>query len=113
MFSLYAHNTLVNNLYEYGFLGVAGALWLWLSMLAAALRVRHPQRGMLVGAHVSFIVLNMSTMPMWMIEGNLLYGLICGYTFYLLSLQGRKPVQTRPPTAGTQQALELEQRPSV
>ena len=114
VFPLYAHNTLINNLYEYGFLGVAAALWLWLSMLAAALRVRHPQRGMLVGAHVSFIVLNMSTMPMWMIEGNLLYGLICGYTFYLLSLQGgRRPAQTRPHTARNHPALELEQRPSA
>ena len=114
VFSLYAHNTLINNLYEYGFLGVAGALWLWLSMLAAALRVRHPQRGMLVGAHVSFIVLNMSTMPMWMIEGNLLYGVICGYTFYLLSLQGgRKPVQQTPLAARSRPALELGERPNV
>src|SRR5262249_38752424 len=46
VFPLYAHNTLVSSLYEYGFWGVIGDLWLWFSMLAAALRVRHPQRGM-------------------------------------------------------------------
>ena len=107
VFPLYAHNTLVNYLYEYGLVGVAGLLFLWLSMLAAALRVRHPHRGVLVGAHLSFLVLNMSTMPMWMIEGNILYGVICGYTFYLLSLKRQAPDQVAgaetvpPPLART------------
>jgi hypothetical protein len=87
LFPHYAHNTLVNYLYEYGLVGVVVLLWVWLSMLASALRVRHPHAGVLVGAHLSFIVLNMSTMPMWMVEGNILYGIICGYTLYLLSLQ--------------------------
>lgn len=92
-FPLYAHNTLVNYLYEYGVVGVVVLLWVWFSMLASALRVRHPQAGVLVGAHLSFIVLNMATMPMWMIEGNILYGMICGYTLYLLSLQRRQAAQ--------------------
>jgi hypothetical protein len=35
----------------------------------------------------------MATMPMWMIEGNILYGLICGYTLYLLSLQKKQAAQ--------------------
>lgn len=90
-FPLYAHNTLVNYLYEYGVVGVFVILWVWMSMLVSALRVRHPQGGVLVGAHLSFIVLNMATMPMWMVEGNILYGLICGYTLYLLSLQRNQP----------------------
>lgn len=90
-FPLYAHNTLVNYLYEYGVVGVFVILWVWMSMLVSALRVRHPQGGVLVGAHLSYIVLNMATMPMWMVEGNILYGLICGYTLYLLSLQQKKP----------------------
>ena len=94
-FPLYAHNTLVNHLYEYGMVGVAGVLYLWLSMLVAALRVRHPARGILVGAHVSFLVLNMATMPMWMVEGNILYGVICGYTFHLLSLQAPREAPAR------------------
>jgi hypothetical protein len=85
VFPKYAHNTLVNYLYEYGIVGVFVLLYVWFSMLGAALRVRHPHRGVLVGAHLSFLVLNMSTMPMWMIEGNMLYGIICGYTLYLLT----------------------------
>lgn len=90
-FPLYAHNTLVNYLYEYGVVGVVILLWVWGSMLVSALRVRHPQGGVLVGAHLSYIVLNMATMPMWMVEGNILYGLICGYTLYLLSAQRQQP----------------------
>ncbi|MBL8545042.1 MAG: O-antigen ligase family protein [Hyphomonadaceae bacterium] len=90
-FPLYAHNTLVNYLYEYGAVGVVVILWVWMSMLVSALRVKHRQGGVLVGAHLSYIVLNMATMPMWMVEGNILYGLICGYTLYLLSLQKRQP----------------------
>jgi hypothetical protein len=81
----YAHNTLVNTLFEYGVLGVLAVLFCWSSMLAAALRVRHPNKTQLVAAHVSFLVLNMGTMPMWMIEGSALYGVICGYTLYLLA----------------------------
>lgn len=90
VFPLYAHNTLVNYLYEYGIVGVVVILWVWFSMLAAALRVRHPRAGVLIGAHLSYLVLNMATMPMWMVEGNILYGIICGYTLYLLSLQNTK-----------------------
>ncbi|QGZ94044.1 O-antigen ligase family protein [Terricaulis silvestris] len=94
---VYAHNTLIGALYEYGLVGLAGLLFLWLSMLAAALRVQHRQRGVLVGAHMTFLLLNMSTMPMWMIEGNILYGIICGYTLYLLSLQSRAQARVSQP----------------
>ncbi|PZO54461.1 MAG: hypothetical protein DCF16_05160 [Alphaproteobacteria bacterium] len=96
IFPLYAHNTLVNYLFEFGIVGVVGVLFLWFSMLGAAFRVRHHHRPVLIGAHFMFLTLNMSTMPMWMIEGNMLYGIICGYTLYLLSLQGRTP-QTQTP----------------
>ncbi len=57
-------------------------LWSW--MFICALRVKHGPKGKLLAAHASFLLLNMATMPHWTIEGNLLYGIICGYTFYLL-----------------------------
>jgi len=98
-FRAYAHNTLVNFLYEYGPIGVAALIYLWISMLAAALRVRHGHRNLLIGAHISFLLLNMATMPMWMIEGNILYGLICGYTLFLLHQQRKAPAQTPTPAA--------------
>jgi len=83
LYTVYAHNTLVSSLYEYGVVGVAGILLLWITMLYCALRAKHGPRGKLIAAHVSFFVLNMATMPHWMIEGDILYGIICGYTLYL------------------------------
>ena len=93
-FRTYAHNTLVCTLYEYGIVGVFAMLFLWLSMLAAAFRIRHPQRNVMIGAHVSFLLLNMATQPMWMLEGNILYGVLCGYTLFLLQQKQAPRAQT-------------------
>ena len=78
----YAHNTLVSTLYELGIVGVAAMLLLWLWMLAIAASATGPLRLILTSAHLSFFLLNMATMPFWMIEGLLLYGLLCGFTIY-------------------------------
>ncbi|HWA47607.1 MAG TPA: hypothetical protein VG742_04995 [Dongiaceae bacterium] len=82
LFPVYAHNTLVSSLYEYGVIGVVAISLLWVWMLVAALRLKDGPKGKLVAAHLSFFLLNMATMPHWMIEGNILYGIICGYTLY-------------------------------
>ena len=109
-FTHYAHNTLVSALYEYGLLGVAAHAFLWGAMLTAALRVRDEVRSKLVAAHLSFIFLNMATMPHWMIEGNILYGLICGFTFYYAlsggaqSPNGSTGARTATPVAATRRA---------
>lgn len=89
----YAHNTLISTLYELGTLGVAAMLLLWLWMFTIALTTSGPTRITLVLAHLGFIVLNMATMPMWMIEGLLFYGLLCGFTVYarLNRRAGEKP----------------------
>ena len=100
--NIYAHNTLISSLYEYGVVGVAGILLLWATMLYCALRAKHGPRGKLIAAHVSFFILNMATMPHWMIEGDILYGIICGYTFYLYFGSETVPLATR--TAAVQKA---------
>jgi hypothetical protein len=82
IFPVYAHNTLVSFLYELGILGVFAISFLWGTMLWVALKAPPPQRSLLVAGHISFIMLNMSTMPHWQIEGNILYGLLCGYTLF-------------------------------
>jgi hypothetical protein len=91
-FPVYAHNTLVSTLYEYGIVGVGAMIVLWGWMFVAALRVKRGPKGKLLAAHASFLLLNMATMPHWTIEGNLLYAIICGYTFYLLLGPAPKPV---------------------
>lgn len=78
----YAHNTLVSTLYELGTAGVAAMMLLWLWMLAIALSIPGPMRLTVVMAHLGFFLLNMATMPFWMIEGLLFYGLLCGFTIY-------------------------------
>ena len=84
----YAHNTLVSTLYELGVLGVAAMLLLWSWMVFLAATARTPARFTLVMAHLGFFLLNMATMPFWMIEGLLFYGLLCGFTVHA-NLQGR------------------------
>lgn len=91
-FPVYAHNTLVSTLYEYGIVGVVSMIVLWAWMFVAALRVKRGPKGKLLAAHASFLLLNMATMPHWTIEGNLLYGIICGYTCYLLLGPATRPL---------------------
>lgn len=81
VFQVYAHNTVISQLYEYGVAGVVAIILLWSTMLFCAVRAQGP-RGKLLAAHGSFFILNMATMPHWLIEGNILYGIICGYTLY-------------------------------
>lgn len=79
-FRIYAHNTVVSFLYELGVLGVAALLWLWISMFLLALKASPTVRPTLIAGHASFFLLNMATMPHWQLEGNIFYGLLCGYT---------------------------------
>lgn len=100
----YPHNTLVSYLYEYGWVGVLVVLYFWGSMVWYATRIEGDQRVNVIAAHISFFVLNMATMPLWQIEGNIFYGLLCGYTLYQvrqtearqrLAEAARKPVGPR------------------
>jgi hypothetical protein len=80
-FGLYAHNTLISYLYEFGFIGTLLLVLVWISMIVRACSVADwTLRGQLVSTHIGFILLNMATMPFWMIEGLIFYGLLCGYT---------------------------------
>jgi len=108
-FPVYAHNTLVGTLYEYGIAGVMAMLVLWSWMFICVLRVKHGPKGKLLAAHASFLLLNMATMPHWTIEGNLLYGIICGYTFYLLLGPATKAVPRLVPNT----ALAPMTRPNI
>lgn len=78
----YPHNTLVAHLFEFGWIGVAATVFLWASMLYYACKAEGPVRSRLIAAHLSFALLNMATMPHWMIEGNIFYGILCGLTLY-------------------------------
>jgi hypothetical protein len=108
VFQVYAHNTLVSGLYEYGPVGVVALLYLWLSMLSAALKVRRGPRALLVAAHLSFMILNMATMPHWMIEGDILYGFIVGYTLYFLYRPQSVTVGSQKPAVNQANARKID-----
>jgi hypothetical protein len=99
VFPFYAHNTLVSSLYELGIAGVVAVIFLWSWMFALAFRIREGPRLRIIAAHLSFLVLNMATMPMWMIEGMIFYGLLCGYTVYCYqrSRAPRRSIGNREP----------------
>ena len=76
----YAHNTLISFLYEMGVAGVVAILLLWGTMFWLAWSTDERSRNLLLGGHLSFLVLNLATMAHWQVEGNILYGLLSGYT---------------------------------
>jgi hypothetical protein len=83
-FGVYAHNTIVSYLYEFGLVGAALVILVWLAMLGRTFRARDwTLRGQLVCTHIGFILLNMATMPFWQIEGLIFYGILCAYTVVL------------------------------
>jgi len=97
-FDRYAHNSFISYLFEYGLLGVA-ALTLLLSVgLLLSIQTRPGQRAELVAAHVSFILLNQATMPMWQIEGLILYAILWGFTMegHYARVAGTAPPRAEP-----------------
>lgn len=81
-FGTYPHNSLIAYLYELGWVGVILLVILWTWMLIHAWRVKTSARPRLLAGHASFFLLNLATMPHWMVEGNIFYGILCGYTLY-------------------------------
>lgn len=92
VFGLYAHNTLVSYLYEFGLAGTALIVFIWLAMIVRAFWIEDwALRGQLVCTHIGFILLNMATMPFWQIEGLILYALLCGYTYSASTVRALAP----------------------
>lgn len=104
--AIYAHNSLVSYLYEYGLIGVLLLLALWGQTFILLRRAGHrAMRRHLALCHCGFILLNMATMPLWSIEGLLWYGLLCGASLGLrrselpqedLHLSSRRARSLRP-----------------
>ncbi|KRA84446.1 O-antigen ligase family protein [Altererythrobacter sp. Root672] len=80
-FEIYAHNTFVGMLFDGGLLGVGAiATLLGTGFVLAARSGEFAPR--LLAAHLSFLLLNMATMPFWLIEGLILYGYLWGHTMH-------------------------------
>jgi len=82
VFTRYAHNTFVSSLYEIGAVGLASIIVLFVSNFTFAFGSVPEHRLPIVSAHLGFLILNMATMPLWLIEGNILLALTLAYTLH-------------------------------
>jgi hypothetical protein len=95
-FGVYAHNTLVSYLYEFGMAGAALVVMIWVAMATRALAIEDwSLRWQVFCAHLGFVLLNMATMPFWMVEGLILYGVLCAYTVWLVPVRAKRPLVRR------------------
>lgn len=81
-FKLYAHNTFVNAIFSYGLIGLLLTLYLLAYNLILSCKIQDfSLRVILISCHIGFFLLNLSTMPLWQIEGLIVYGIIVGFTW--------------------------------
>jgi hypothetical protein len=79
---LYAHNTFVSYLYEFGVVGLVFLLLFFATQTAiAAQAVPLALAARLVAAFGGFIIANLATMPLWLIEGLILLALLCALSW--------------------------------
>jgi len=83
VFPKYAHNTFVSFYYELGWLGLALLLWMFLKLFHYLFQIKvENQKPLLLGAGLTFLTLNLSTMPLWQIEGVFLLAMILSASLY-------------------------------
>jgi len=79
VFPKYAHNTYVSYLYEYGLIGLLTFLFAAASFVVQAMRIKNKQFAwMLCSSMVGFLIMNFATMPLWNIEGLILFAILIG-----------------------------------
>jgi hypothetical protein len=111
-FGLYAHNTLISYLYEFGIIGTVLLVMTWIAMIVRSCRTRDwTLRGQLVCTHLGFILLNMATMPVWMLEGLIFYGVVCGFTLAVTEPAAQHAARPQRQRLHPVSARPLRQRP--
>ena len=80
-FPKYAHNTYVSFLFEYGAFGLLCFLLAVTGFLKQSLRIKNRRYSlMLFSSMVGFLIMCFATMPLWNIEGLILYAILIGNT---------------------------------
>ena len=79
---VYAQNTLLTTLVEFGLFGVIAVIAYWTMLLMLAVRAAAGIRSSLVAVNVGLIILNQSTMPMTLLEGLQVYAVVGGLAAY-------------------------------
>tara|TARA_R110001583_G_scaffold76621_1_gene209438 strand:+ start:301 stop:1590 length:1290 start_codon:yes stop_codon:yes gene_type:complete len=89
LFTYYAHNAYVSYIYEYGYVGITLFLGMNLYLLKQALKNQSKVLGRkLFFSVLGIMVMSLSTMPLWNIEGLICYALIAGAIF----AKGQAPI---------------------
>jgi hypothetical protein len=77
VFHIYAHNTYISYLYEYGYVGLCAFAVFIVSIFVNTLKIENAiLRFMLLGSLLGFLTMNLATMPLWNIEGLITLAII-------------------------------------
>ncbi|MGB7406689.1 MAG: hypothetical protein WA906_13450 [Pacificimonas sp.] len=101
-FKVYAQNTFLSYLYEFGVFGAFAVAALLIAMAIAAVKASGGMAARLLAAHAGFLLINLSTMPFWIIEGLLFYALLCALTLHYA--YRASAVRSRAPLTGAMAA---------
>ena len=100
-FKLYAHNTFVSYLYEYGLLGLLMFLFLCVSTVIQTLNMNDSAlRKLMLLSFLGFLAMNMATMPLWNIEGLIFFSLIGAQVF-----ASKPPKLRKAPISGIEKVM--------
>ena len=87
-FDLYAHNTYVSYVYEYGYFGFTSFIGLLAYILFLSFNLSNKPLGKILAfSIIGFMIMNMATMPLWNIEGLIFFALALGIVFANPSVQ--------------------------
>ena len=82
VFHHYAHNTYVSYIYEFGYLGIISFILLNSFVLVTSWLMKNRTLSKRVFfSLVGFLIMNLATMPIWAIEGLIVYAILFGLTF--------------------------------
>lgn len=82
IFDIYAHNTFVSFLYEYGYLGFGIFILFNVLLLKNAFLIPKKEISQRVFySLLGFLTLNMATMPLWALEGVIIYAILVSVIF--------------------------------
>lgn len=102
-FPKYAHNTFVSHLYELGLLGCIGIAYIFLRyMLLCFGGSLTTYSAQLFLCFISFVILNLGTMPLWQIEGMILFAILSALIWELKLTTSTVAVAADEPTTTAQ-----------
>lgn len=82
VFEKYAHNTFISYLYEYGYFGLVSFGLFNVYLLISAWRIKNRNIAhKIFFSIIGFLILNLATMPLWALEGMIVYGILISVTF--------------------------------